>query len=334
MDESILYVTKQGTQLGVSDNQYIVRDLSTDNSEDGGPAILNNFPVKKIETICIFGTGVDVTSYARATANRNATVINYFTTNGGFRGRFVPNETTIAPLHRQQYELSEAEKSAISAQFVVGKIQNAIEYLRRKQIRSVVGKDLLDAPGKIQTCETMDELRGIEGAAAREYFDHFEDTLRDGWEMDRRTIRPPEDHTNSLLSLTYSFLRHEAESAIRQVNLDPYVGVFHTERHGRPALALDLMEEFRRGFADPFVARLVNRRTITHEQFTTENRLSDDAFDRYLSKYDSYMDESLHHATVGRTMTRREIIRMQAHLLRKRIVGDIEAYPPYRVDRR
>lgn len=326
--DTTIYVTEQGTQLGVTDNRYVVRDIGDDDSE-----LLAEFPVAKVETICVFGAGVDVTAYARSTADSNDTIINYFTVNGRFRGRFVPEGTTIAALHRQQHELPDDERLSIARALVAGKVLNAIEHLRRKHDLDAVGEDLLDAPEKTQRCEAMNQLRGVEGAAAREYFGHVEETLRDGWKMERRTTRPPEDHTNSLLSLTYTMVQREVESALRQVNLDPYVGLFHAERHGRPALALDLLEEFRTAFADRLVARLINRQTISHDQFTVENRLTDDAFDRYLAKYDAYMDESVTHAVIGRELTRREVIRMQARLLRKRIVGDIDDYPPYRTDR-
>jgi len=329
MNEAIVYVTEQGTQLSSRDNRYVVRDLNPDQSDD--VETITEFPIAKVETICVFGTGVDVTSYARATANDNDVVINYFTTNGGFRGRFVPEQSTIAPLVEQQYTLADDRSFEIAMRFVWGKLSNAIEHLRRKDQLDDAGPDLLEAPEKIQRCQSRDELRGLEGVAAREYFDLFSDSLKEGWTMDGRTTRPPEDHTNSLLSLTYTFVRQEVESALRQVNLDPYVGIFHVERHGRPALALDLMEVFRRAFADRFTARLINRGTIDHDHFTDENHLSDDAFDRYLAKYDAYMDERIQHQTVGRELSRRETIRIQARLLRKCIVGDIDAYPPYRI---
>lgn len=326
--DTTVYLTEQGTQLGVTDNRYVVRDVEGDDSDT-----LAEFPVAKVETICVFGAGIDVTAYARSTAEQNETVINYFTVNGRFRGRFVPEGTTIAVLHRQQYELSDSERLSVAQAFVTGKLLNAIEHLRRKSALDSAGEDLLDAPEKVPQCETMNELRGVEGAAARAYFESVGETLRDGWAMERRTTRPPEDHTNSLLSLTYTMVQREVESALRQVNLDPYVGIFHAERHGKPALALDLLEEFRTAFADRLVARLINRQTLTRDQFTVENRLADDAFDRYLAKYDAYMDESVTHAAVGRELTRREAVRVQARLLRKRIVGDIEDYPPYRADR-
>ena len=329
LDEAIIYVTEQGTQLGVRDNQYVVRDLSTDDRDR-----LAAFPIETVETVCVFGQGVDVTAGVRSTAERTETVINYFTTNGQFRGRFVPSSTTIAPLHRQQYTLARDDRLQIAAQIVTGKIANAIDYLRRKRDDGLadVSTDLLNATATTEQCTTLDELRGVEGAAAREYFDQFGQTLRNEWSLEQRTTRPPEDHTNSLLSLTYTFFTREAESALRQVNLDPYVGLFHAERHGKPALALDLVEEFRTGFADPFVARLINRQTLTHEQFTAENHLTDEAFEQYLAKYDNHMNEDVQHSAIKRTLTRREVIRLQARLLRKRIVGDIGTYTPYRTD--
>ena len=329
IDETLLYLTTQGTQLGVREEQYIVRDLRDRDDESSGAKALARFPVEQIETINVFGQGVDVTSGARSTADRTETPINFFTTNGRFRGRFVPSTSSVAVLHEQQHTLGAADRLDIAKQFVRGKIHNAIRHLKRKEIDLAADDDLAVASTKIDSAASLDELRGAEGVAAKSFYQHYDQTLLDGWSMDGRSRRPPDDHVNSLLSLTYTFLQRETEAALRQVNLDPYVGVFHTNRHGRPALALDLVEEFRRAFADPFVARLINQGHFVHDDFTVEHELADAAFDRYIEQYDTYMDETLSHRAVERTLTRREVIRLQAHLLRKRIVSDISEYPPF-----
>ncbi|MFC7132354.1 MULTISPECIES: CRISPR-associated endonuclease Cas1 [Salinibaculum] len=333
LEETVLYITTQGTQLGVNDNQYEIRDLSDTGEGEPSPNILEKFPVEKIETVNIFGRGVDLTSAVIAMASRTQTAINYFTTNGRFRGRFVPGETSVALLHEQQHHLSESDTHDVALRIVAGKVTNARRYLGRKGVEVPEDDGLATALTRLQAAETLNEIRGIEGAAAKSFFRHYEDTLADGWTMDGRSRRPPEDHVNSLLSLTYTMLEREAEAALRQVNLDPFVGIFHDMRHGRPALALDLMEEFRRGFADPFVARLINTETLTHDDFTVENELRDGAFDTYLSQFDQYLAEELTHDIVDRTLTRRETIRVQANLLRKRIIGDIPEYPPYETSR-
>lgn len=109
-------------------------------------------------------------------------------------------------------------------------------------------------------------------------------------------------------------------------SLDPFLGVFHADRHGRPSLALDLQEEFRPLFCDAFVTRLVNRGTITHDQFGNDNRLTDDGFQAYLDKFDDYMGEELTHPHFEYRVSRRKAIRQQVILLRKAITGELDDY--------
>lgn len=352
--DNVLYVTSQGTQIGTRQNQYVVRDVadadSDSNSEKNdsgtdsdreadesgeqhGSERLAAFPVEKVETINIFGRGVDVTTATIATAAKHETAINFFTMNGRYRGRFTPEDTSVAVLHRQQHDLGDEIRRDIAKRFVLGKVINAGRYLERKGITIESGTPLATAPKRIQTADSIETLRGVEGEAARHYFDLYDRTLADDWTMAGRSRRPPGDEVNSLLSLTYTFLQNECEAALRQVNLDPYVGIFHEMRHGRPALALDLVEEFRRAFADPFVARLINRETIGNEDFTAEWKLRDEAFDLYISKFDDYMGERLSHERLQRRLTRREAVRLQANLLRKRVTGELETYPPFEVSR-
>jgi CRISPR-associated protein Cas1 len=342
IDEHVLYVTTQGTQIGARQNQYVVRDVRDSesrndeheqNRSNDGVQRLGEYPVRKVDTINVFGRGVDVTTATVATAANQETVINFFTTNGRFRGKFTPEDTSVAVLHRQQHALTDDVRREVARRFVLGKVVNARRYLERKGISVSSDSPLMTAPRRIQTTDSLDVLRGVEGEAARQYFDLYDRTLADDWTMDGRSRRPPGDRVNSLLSLTYTFLQRECEGALRQVNLDPYVGIFHGMRHGRPALALDLLEEFRRAFADPFVARLINRGTMSREDFTAEHRLGDSVFDQFVGKFDEYMSEELSHDWLERTLTRREVVRLQANLLRKRITGELEAYPPFEVTR-
>jgi CRISPR-associated protein Cas1 len=214
---------------------------------------------------------------------------------------------------------------------IPAKIRNPRPLLCRK---GVTGTELLKDLGvRTERVRTKDDLRGVEGEAAERYFSRLDETLTDGWTFEKRTKRPPEDHINSLLSLTYVFTKNEVLSALRQYNLDPFLGVLHADRHGRPSLALDLQEEFRPIFCDAFVTRLVNRGTITHDDFTQDNHLADDAFDTYVEKFDSFMQEEFTHPYFEYRVTRRKAIRQQVILLRKAITDELDDYHALRFDR-
>ena len=319
-DESVVYVTKQGTQVRTDEGRIVVWNVDAEEDEE---KVLASYPKAKLDTINVFG-GVNFSTPFVAEANEHGIVLNYFTQNGKYRGSFVPEKNTIAEVRRAQYALSTDEELDIARSMIKGKIRNQRTLLSRK---SVTGTDILKDLGiRIENTRTKDDLRGTEGEAAERYFDRLDETLVDGWTFEKRTKRPPEDHINSLLSLTYVFMKNEVLSALRQYNLDPFLGVLHADRHGRPSLALDLQEEFRPIFCDALVTRLINRGTITHDDFNKDNRLSDDAFKTYLSKFDEFMQEEFTHPHFEYSVTRRKAVRQQAILLRKAITGELDEY--------
>lgn len=316
-DDEVIYVTRQGTQVRTDGGRIVVYDVESDDGE------LASFPVEKVETVNLFG-GVNFSTPFIRTANDHGIVLNYFSQHGQYRGSFVPERNTIAAVRRNQYDLTTSDDLDIAASMIRGKIRNARTFLGRK---GITGTDTLQRlANDVQGASTKDALRGIEGEAAQAYFDDLDATLTDGWTFETRTKRPPEDHINSLLSLTYVMMKNEVLSALRQYNLDPFLGVLHADRHGRPSLALDLLEEFRPVFCDAFATRLVNRSVITHDDFTQDNHLRDDVFQTYLDKFETYMTETLTHPHFGYEVTRREAIRKQTILLRKAITDELDAY--------
>ncbi len=316
-DESVVYITKQGTQVRTDEGRIVVWDVDGDDGE------LATYPTEKLDTINVFG-GVNFSTPFVARANEHGIVLNYFTQHGKYRGSFVPERNTIAEVRRAQYALTTEEELAIARSMIAAKIRNGRTLLGRKGVH---GMDLLKDLGiRAENAANKDGLRGTEGEAAERYFSRLDETLADGWTFEKRTKRPPEDHINSLLSLTYVMMKNEVLSGLRQYNLDPFLGVLHADRHGKPSLALDLQEEFRTSFCDAFVTRLVNRGTITHDDFNRDNRLRDEAFKTYLSKFDDYMKEKFTHPYFDYSVSRRKAIRQQVILLRKAIVGELDEY--------
>jgi CRISPR-associated protein Cas1 len=278
-DDSVVYVTRQGSQVGVDGGRITVY------MKDEGE--IASFPMGQVDTINIFGN-INFTTPFVARANEHGIVLNYFTQNGRYRGSFVPERNTIAEVRRCQYALSEKENLKIAKEIIRGKIRNSRTLLNRKDVSDTGKLSALEA--ETARARDLDGLRGIEGEAAEIYFRLLNGCLADGWTFERRTRRPPEDHINSLLSLTYSMMKNEVLSALRQYNLDPFLGILHADRHGRPALALDLQEEFRPIFCDAFALRLINKAMLKHEDFKMDNHLKDYAFKIYLEKFDGSFD--------------------------------------------
>jgi CRISPR-associated protein Cas1 len=317
LDDDVIYVTKQGSTVGIDGGR-----ISVYQKEEGE---LASYPIGKVSTINIFGN-VNFTTPFVAQANDHGVTLNYFNFYGKYRGSFIPERNTIAEVRRKQYALTDSQSLAIAQRIVSGKIRNSRTLLSRKGIKEL--KKLDEIESKTTTAKTPDELRGYEGEAAEFYFNYLNNCLIDGWTFEKRTKRPPEDHINALMSLTYTMMKNEVLSALRQYNLDPYLGVFHADRHGKPALALDLMEEFRPIFCDAFVLRLINRKELTHDDFQVDNHLKEHPFKAYLAKFDEYMKEEFIHPYFKYQVSRRKAVRMQSILLRKAITNELPIYYP------
>jgi CRISPR-associated protein Cas1 len=317
-DDEVIYVSAQGSRIGVNGGRIVVTPAGEQDS-------VSSFPMGKVRTVNVFGN-ISVSTPFLARCGKAGITVNYFSRYGKYVGSFVPDQNTIAEIRRRQAALGGAEALEIAQAIVGAKIRNSRTLLSRKKVRPPERMKTLEA--SVHSAGDIQHLLGIEGEAAARYFGCLDDCLIEGWTFKKRTRRPPQDHINSLLSLTYSMMKNEVMSALRQYNLDPFIGVMHTDRHGRPALALDLLEEFRPIFCDAFAIRLVNQRILSHDDFTVENRLKEPAFKKYLSQFDGFMNETFLHPKFRYTVTRRRAVVMQAILLRKAIVGEMKRYHP------
>ena len=136
-----------------------------------------------------------------------------------------------------------------------------------KQTTATAGELLPDVrppdPGSPQTNSAYGRLQGLEGNGTAHYFNCFQHILNQPELFTGRTRRPPRDPANALLSYGYTILLNQVISAICTVGLDPYIGYLHSSQYGKPALALDLMEEFRPLIVDSVVITLINTTSLT-----------------------------------------------------------------------
>ncbi len=191
-------------------------------------------------------------------------------------------------------------------------------------------------PEKPQAGTVWGTLQGFEGAGAAQYFGAFGNLLRGdpGLRFDTRTRRPPRDPVNALLSYGYTLLLHQCCAALQTVGLDTYVGYLHTSQYSKPALALDLMEEFRTPVVDSVIVTLINNRILVADDFIEEMgafRLKDKPRRTFLEKFEERLNTEIAHPVFEYKVTYRRCIELQARLLAKALTGEIEAYPPFKV---
>lgn len=192
---------------------------------------------------------------------------------GQFKARLSGHTTGNVLLRRSQHAALDSTDATlqIARCIVAGKLQNARSVLMRaaREASDEQDRNALSAAAAVhadsirntEQASDLDKLRGIEGYAAKAYFGAFTYMIRlhrSTFALTERSRRPPRDPINALLSFVYTLIAGECVAACEGVGLDPQMGFLHALRPGRPALALDLMEEMRTVLADRLVLTLVN----------------------------------------------------------------------------
>ena len=257
------------------------------------------------------------------------------------------NAVTTAPPHKnielrraQFAAATDAEKCLkIARSFVAGKIYNQRTLLRRnaKELPNDSLVFLREMRRKSMTADNLPELLGMEGAAAREYFSKFatmfkQSSEQPAFDFTTRNRRPPKDPVNALLSFVYSMLTKEMLVTLIGIGFDPYLGFYHQPRYGRPALALDLMEEFRPLVADSVVINLINTGEIRAKDFITRLTgcaLTDSGRKRVIEAFERRLNTTITHPIFGYTVSYRRIFEIQARLLARFLTGEISEYPSF-----
>jgi CRISPR-associated protein Cas1 len=182
-------------------------------------------------------------------------------------------------------------------------------------------------------------LLGTEGQAANLYFSQFPRMLKapapgSGFDFKSRNRRPPRDPVNALLSFGYALLLKDCFSALCTVGFDPYCGFFHAGRHGKPSLALDLMEEFRAIIADSVVLTLINNGSLTPQDFLVWReacQLTEEGRKQFFRAYEARKATVITHPTFGYKMAYGRMLEVQARMLAAHVRGDIPAYTGFTV---
>lgn len=329
-----LYVIEPGSRL---EKEY-QRLLVTKADE-----LLLRLPLQRVSQVVLVGR-VGVTTPALHALLQAEVPLLLINRSGKLRGRLLPPTAPNLPLRQQQYRRNDdpAFCLRLAQAIVAAKIHNqrtlALRLLRRhphispgnlSTLKPMVNQPALGIEGSIAN------LMGIEGAAARAYFRIYRQAFGSQWHFHKRTRRPPKDPVNALLSLGYTFLTQAMMTALEAVGLDPYLGYFHSEKYGRPALALDLVEEFRTPIVDSLVLSLLNHRLLKEKDFeygpaTDGVRLTTHGFRIFLRKYSEKLESKFKSRDLKRTISYRKLFEVQARRLARVIQGKDDTYKPFR----
>jgi CRISPR-associated protein Cas1 len=291
-----------------------------------------------ISHIAVFGN-VDVSSALVRECFDAGVAVLWFTHGGWFSGYAQGMPAKNVAVRMRQHRAAAIGAATLARTFVTGKIRNQRTLLRRHG-----GADAAPALAQLaalarqaQTTGDLASLLGVEGTAARIYFSRLPSLLRHSKQLqpamtfEGRNRRPPTDPVNALLSFCYAMLVKDCVVALLAVGLDPYVGMYHQPRFGRPALALDLAEEFRPLIGDSVVLTVVNNGEIATTDFVTRARgvaLTNAGRRKVIAAYERRMRSELTHPLFRYRASYRRSLEIQARLLAAVLIGDIDTYRP------
>src|SRR5882724_7397102 len=338
-----LFVGRSGEVLQVKEKKELVQEVR----------------INDLSHVALFGNVQISTAAVQALCEADVPV-TYFSMGGWFygftRGHSLKNVFTRV----EQFRLARDPKVRLwlARSFVIGKIRNQRTMLMRNHLeppQPILAK-LKNSAGTAVAAQSIEELLGIEGAAASFYFGQFngmikvEDELalsepattaspartnrqlRFNFDFAGRKRRPPTDPVNALLSLAYSLLAKDCTIAALAVGFDPYIGFYHQPRFGRPALALDIMEEFRPLIAESCALTAINNRMVTEKDFVRAGRavnLTAAGRKQFFVAYEARMNHLVTHPIFDYKVAYRRALELQFRILARYLTGEIDEYVPF-----
>jgi CRISPR-associated protein Cas1 len=330
-DRLPVYVQAQGASVRLEGERLIIQTKG----EHAREARLSN-----TSHVSLYGSVYMTMPVLRTLMERGIPVL-FFTYGGWFSGQAVGHDSKNVELRLAHYAATQSRERCLQLArgFVASKILNCRTLLRRNHEKAdpVALSELKQLARKARATESIESLLGIEGAAARRYFGEFSGMLtegRDTFDLDGRNRRPPRDPVNALLSFCYSLLSKELALALRTAGLDVMLGFYHQPHFGRPSLALDLMEEFRPVIADSVVINVLNNKVVQRDDFVRAAgavSLTTAARKRVIVAFERRMDQLVTHPVFDYRISYRRVLEVQARLLSRLLLGELQRYPEFRI---
>ena len=330
----------------ISQGAYLHREGETVAVKVDGDLRLR-VPVHTLEGLVCWGR-ISFSPYLLELCCEHGVGVSLLTEQGRFMARVTGPVSGNVLLRRQQYRMADDPQATlpIVKAVITSKIANSRVVLlraaretdqpeRQAQLRDAAGQ-LTSLGNFTLAAMSVDEVRGHEGAAGQVYFSLFSSMIvknGDFFTFRGRSRRPPLDPTNALLSFVYARLRHDVESALESVGLDPAVGFLHSDRPGRPGLALDMMEEFRSVLADRLVLSLINRSQLRPGGFVEQPGggilLEEDTRKAVIAAWQTRKQEEIEHPFLRERIPLGLVPYAQALLLARCIRGGLDGYPSF-----
>ena len=293
-----------------------------------------------VSQLCLFGN-INMSPQALRLLARRAIPVCHFSYGGWFDAVTTGMVHKNVELRIAQFRAAQdpAASLRIARRIVDAKIRNQRTLLRRNHSGrpETALRDMARLAASSCRAPALDTLLGTEGAAARAYFGEFAQMLKTGegtaFDFGSRSRRPPRDPVNAMLSFVYALLVKDLHVQALAVGLDPMLGFYHQPRYGRPALALDLAEEFRPIVADSVVVSAINNGEVRPSDFVSRgdaSALTDRGRRQVIAAYERRVETEIRHPRLGYSVSYRRVFEVQTRLLARHLLGELSAYHPFR----
>jgi CRISPR-associated protein Cas1 len=331
-----LYVQSAGTRVGRRADELHIE------TREGAKTTVR---LGDTSQVVLFGNVSISTPALHELCDRGITTC-FLSSGGWFYGLARGMDHKNVELRRRQFAVAAdpARCLGLARGFVNAKIRNCRTMIRRNaaSLTPGVGDRMRELAVATEEIASIESLLGIEGTAARLYFGEYGKLVKApakeanpaqmSFDFDGRNRRPPRDPVNALLSLGYALLAKDLTIKLLAVGFDPYLGFYHQPRYGRPALALDVMEEFRPLIVDSCVLTAINTGVVQAPDFVRRGgavALTQAGRARFLNAYERRMDEEIAHPLFGYRVSYRRILEVQVRLLARHLGGELPTYPSF-----
>jgi CRISPR-associated protein Cas1 len=332
---SCLYVTENGSKVGIRGGHFVV------DCKDGTEKTISK---EILESIVIFGS-TSLTVPCMKECMEKGITVSMFSTRGKYFGRLESITHMNAKRLKQQIYLSDQEEMRIqfSKKVILNKIHNQRVVLGRYKRYSK--EDIQEYihtmkiyENKISQCNSVEQIMGYEGNAARQYFTALSKIVKDEFKFSGRNKRPPKDAFNSMLSLGYTILMYEIMGEIENRGISPYIGFMHKDSENHPTLASDLLEEWRAVIVDATVLSLIQGNEIDILEFSKDEEtgamlLSKKGINIFIRKIENKMQSMINYLEYLEhpVSFRRAIWWQVSKIIRCIDEGNFDEYKPVRI---
>jgi CRISPR-associated protein Cas1 len=311
----------------------------------------------KLDCMIIAGV-VSITGAAMRQLMRHQINTIFIASNGKYNGKLIFSETKNVLLRKKQFALSDDDQQAlpIAKSIVLAKIKNELTFVHRIKRKDDMGTEfdsiiqsLKMTLNRAEKAESIAELRGHEGLAAKNYFSVFRHNLIPEWaDFPRRSKNPPQTNVNAVLSFLYTLLMYRVETAIEVAGLDTMAGFLHATDYGKNALVFDIMEEFRTPVVDTLCCALFNLGTLSRDDFEEKTTdadgivldpedaeisgsekvvlLNKNGLNKVIPAFEKKMETLLSYALLDKQLPFNNIIIEQANHFKRVILGEEKEY--------